>query len=131
MSILSTYALTTRNSSRILYSLKRSIATSTRVALVTGAAQGIGRSIALRLAEDGLDLAVNDISSKTSALNEVVKEIQSKGRQAVAVPADVSSEKEVEAMVSNAVASLGGLDVVRYSNFWIVSGTKKSPLIFR
>ena len=83
-----------------------------RVALVTGASQGIGRSIALRLADDGLDLAVNDVESKASQLDQVVQEIKSKGRRAVPVIADVSSEKAVQSMVSNAVAGLGGLDVV-------------------
>ncbi len=87
---------------------------TTRVALVTGAARGIGRAIALRLAEDGLDVAVNDIPS-TSELDDVVREIESKGRRSVAVPADVSLEAGVEKIIQQVVQNLGGLDVVSSS----------------
>ncbi|KAJ7811396.1 hypothetical protein B0H14DRAFT_1471801 [Mycena olivaceomarginata] len=84
----------------------------TRVALVTGAAQGIGRAIALRLANDGLDVAVNDLPGKIDSLNAVVEEIRSLGRRAFAVTSDVSKEDEVKAMVEAAVSALGRLDVM-------------------
>ncbi|EMD34721.1 hypothetical protein CERSUDRAFT_116913 [Gelatoporia subvermispora B] len=84
----------------------------TRVALVTGAAQGMGLAIALRLAEDGLDVAVNDITSKSEALQQAVSQIEAKGRRAVAVSGDISSEADVKAMVDRAVDALGGLDVM-------------------
>ena len=83
-----------------------------RIAIVTGAAQGIGRAVALRLAQDGLDVAVNDIPAKADELANVVSLIEAKGRRAVAVPADVTVEKEVEDMVAKAVDALGGVDVV-------------------
>lgn len=89
--------------------------TSTRVAIVTGAAQGLGASIALRLADDGLDVAVNDIGSKSDQLQQIVAQIQAKGRRALAVPADVSRDVDVQAMVAKVVEELGGLDVVRGS----------------
>ena len=73
------------------------------VAIVTGAAQGIGYSIALRLADDGIDVAVNDIANKKEKLEEVAEEIKKKGRRSIVVTADVSREDEVKAMV---VASL-------------------------
>ena len=88
---------------------------ATRVAIVTGAAQGIGLSIALRLADDGLDVAVNDISSKTEVLNDVVKQIEAKGRRALVVPGDVSKEEDVQQMVEKTVEVLGGLDVVSFN----------------
>ncbi|CAE6380138.1 unnamed protein product [Rhizoctonia solani] len=84
----------------------------TRVAIVTGAAQGIGRAIALQLARDGIDVAVNDISSKQADLERLVKEIEQLHRKAIATPADVSKETEVQAMVQKAVNELGGLDIV-------------------
>lgn len=88
---------------------------TTRVAIVTGAAQGLGANIALRLADDGLDVAVNDIGSKGSQLEEIVAQIKAKGRRAISVPADVSSDADVQAMVAKVVKELGGLDVVRGS----------------
>ncbi|KZP24016.1 NAD-binding protein [Athelia psychrophila] len=82
------------------------------IALVTGSAQGIGRAISLRLADDGFDVAVNDIPSNQPALDSLVDEIRAKGRQAVAVPADVTQEEQVKEMVAKAVKDLGGLDVM-------------------
>jgi len=85
---------------------------SARVALVTGAAQGLGLAIALRLADDGLDVAVNDIASKSEDLKKVVADIEAKGRRSIAVTADVSSEEEVKAMVEKVAKELGSLDVM-------------------
>ncbi|KAF8176334.1 hypothetical protein K438DRAFT_1908696 [Mycena galopus ATCC 62051] len=82
------------------------------VALVTGAAQGIGRSIALRLAEDGFDVAVNDISGSSEKLKTLVDEIQNKGRASSSHVADVSQDEEVKAMVERVVSQHGSLDVM-------------------
>ncbi|KAG8685121.1 hypothetical protein FRC11_011099, partial [Ceratobasidium sp. 423] len=84
----------------------------TRVAIVTGAAQGIGRAIALQLARDGIDVAVNNTSRKQAELEQLVKEIQQMGRRSISVPADVSKETEVQAMVQKTVDELGGLDIM-------------------
>lgn len=84
----------------------------TAVAIVTGAGQGIGRAIALRLADDGFDVAVNDISSNFERAQEVVAEVQKKGRKSLAVYADVSLEAEVQAMIDKAAETLGSVDVV-------------------
>ena len=83
-----------------------------RVALVTGAGRGIGQAIALRLADDGLDVAVNDVEANEGELESVAREIQGKGRRAVSVSADVSVPGEVESMVGRVADELGSLDVM-------------------
>ena len=85
---------------------------ATRVALVTGAARGIGRGIALRLAADGLDVAVNDMEANREGLEEVAGEIREEGQRSTTIVADVSKEGEVEDMVQNVAAELGRLDVM-------------------
>ncbi|KAF8478848.1 NAD(P)-binding protein [Gautieria morchelliformis] len=82
------------------------------IALVTGSGQGIGRGVALRLADDGFDVAINDIASKKDVIDSVVTEIQRKGRRSLAVPADVGLDGEVKEMVATVVKELGGLDVM-------------------
>ncbi|KAK7025180.1 hypothetical protein R3P38DRAFT_2953136 [Favolaschia claudopus] len=84
----------------------------TRVAIVTGAAQGIGKGVSLRLAADGLDIVVADLPGKIDELNKVVKEIEGLGRKAVAVPTNVTKEEEVKALVEAAVSNLGRVDVM-------------------
>lgn len=84
-----------------------------RVALVTGAAQGIGRAIALHLARDGFDVAVDDIGDKKGQLDTLVNEIQTIGRKAIALTQDVTKEDQVRQMVEQTVATLDRLDVVR------------------
>lgn len=81
-------------------------------ALVTGAAQGIGQAIALRLAQDGFDVAVNDIPSKQDYLDNVVEEIKKIGCKSISVIANVSEEEQVKAMIGKVVEELGSLDVV-------------------
>ena len=77
--------------------------------IVTGAAQGIGRAIALRLAEDGYDIAVNDLAHQAAALDSLAEEIKSKGKKAIAIIADVSDEEDVQKMVDRTVKELGEL----------------------
>ena len=86
------------------------------IALITGSAQGIGRCIALRLARDGFDIALNDISSKRDQLRAVADEVEKIGRKSLLVPADVTVEEEVKGMVQEVVKGLGGLDVVSTSS---------------
>ncbi|KAK7460442.1 hypothetical protein VKT23_009164 [Stygiomarasmius scandens] len=82
------------------------------VALVTGAAQGIGRAIALRLASDGFHIGLNDLPSKADALDSVAKEIKDKGNNVSVAPADVSDEGAVKIMLDSVVGRLGALDVM-------------------
>lgn len=80
------------------------------VALVTGAAQGIGRGIALRLAKDGADVAVVDRNVEKAG--QVADEITALGRKAIAVEADVSDRDQVFAAVDRARQELGRLDIM-------------------
>jgi len=84
-----------------------------RSAIVTGAANGIGRAIALHLANDGFHVAMCDISSQEATLKALQDEIEAKGQKTIAMVADVSVEKEVNDFVSAVVSEFGGLDVVR------------------
>lgn len=81
------------------------------VALVTGAGRGIGRAIALELAQAGADVAVNDYSNE-GACSTVVAEVEALGRRAVCVMGDVSNEDQVNTMVDRAEAELGPLTIV-------------------
>ncbi|KAF7377404.1 hypothetical protein MSAN_00162000 [Mycena sanguinolenta] len=94
-------------------------------ALVTGAAQGIGRGIALRLAEDGFDVAVNDIQDNSAKLDAVVAEIKQKGRESSKHLADVSRDEDVKEMVDNVVKHHGSLNVM-VANAGIVGPLEKT-----
>ena len=86
-----------------------------RVALVTGAGQGIGRAYALALAEAGADVAVCDLNERTGRL--VTAEIAALGRKAVFVKTDVTKADEVEGLVAAVEQGLGGLDIA-VNNAW-------------
>ncbi|KAL1666491.1 hypothetical protein GGF50DRAFT_113197 [Schizophyllum commune] len=83
-----------------------------RVAIVTGAAQGLGKAIALRLAKDGLAVGLNDIPSKKEALDEVAKEIVKVNGRAVVHVGDVSKQEVVQNLIDTVVGTLGGLHVM-------------------
>jgi len=82
---------------------------SQRVAIVTGSGQGIGRAIALKLAEVGAAVVVNDINDTAKA---VAEEIRAIGGRSQAILADVSSSSEVARLVEEAVASYGKVDIL-------------------
>ncbi len=82
-----------------------------RKALVTGAGRGIGREIALTLARYGADVAVNYSGSREGA-EETVRGIRKLGRQAAAIPADVSREEDCARLFETAAEVLGGLDIL-------------------
>jgi len=81
-----------------------------KVAIVTGAAQGIGEGIALKLAEKGAHVLVSDID-ETGALR-VVKAVRSANRRALAITADVADREQVIQMVESSVAEFGRLDIL-------------------
>lgn len=84
---------------------------SHRIALVTGAGTGIGAAIAVRLAREGADVAVNYARSKEGA-EKVAAECRAHGVRAVAVQADVADERQVDAMFAAVEESLGPIDVL-------------------
>lgn len=83
----------------------------TKVALVTGASRGIGRSIALQLAEEGYNVVVNYAGNKEKA-EAVVAEIQEKGQESIAIQANVANGDEVKAMMKEVVQTFGSIDVL-------------------
>ncbi|MGA2517802.1 MAG: 3-oxoacyl-[acyl-carrier-protein] reductase [Thermodesulfobacteriota bacterium] len=81
-----------------------------KVALVTGAAQGIGRAIALLLARNGADIVVSDINLEKA--EETAKEIRAIGPKATAVKVDVSNLSDVERMVEALIEKLAKIDIL-------------------
>jgi 3-oxoacyl-[acyl-carrier protein] reductase len=82
-----------------------------KIALVTGAARGIGRAIALDLAVHGADIAVN-YRSRQDAAEEVAEKIRGMGKQVLLVKADVADEMQVKAMVDRVIEELGVIDIL-------------------
>lgn len=82
-----------------------------KTALVTGGGRGIGKAIALKLAEYGADVAVNYSGSKAAA-EETAEVIRAMGRRAVIIQADVSKEEECVRMFQEMEAALGGIDIL-------------------
>ena len=82
-----------------------------RVALVTGSATGIGRSVAWRFAERGFAVTVNYSKSKAEA-EETAEGVRARGGRAIVVEADVADDTAVRVMVERTVESFGGLDVL-------------------
>jgi 3-oxoacyl-[acyl-carrier protein] reductase len=98
-----------------------------KVAIVTGSGQWIGRAIALRLAEEGADLMINDIVPERA--NKVAEEIRSLGRKAITSNADVTNTQQIEEMVKVTIAEFGKIDIlVNNARAGGGSGGAKSPL---
>ncbi|KIW08873.1 uncharacterized protein PV09_00797 [Verruconis gallopava] len=83
-----------------------------RSAIITGSSRGIGKAIALRLADDGYDICINDVMANKAGIDDVVAQIRSKGRKATGFVADVSKLSEVDDMVQHSVSELGNLDTM-------------------
>ena len=104
-----------------------------KVALVTGAAgaQGLGRAIALRLAQEGADLVINDLNEDKAprqGLPAVASEIEALGRRALPVYADVSSSQDVQRMVDTALTAFGRIDIL-VNNAGAPAGRDRVPVV--
>lgn len=82
-----------------------------KVAIVTGASRGIGKTVALALAAEGAQVVVNYASSSTAA-EQVVAEIEAMGSRAIALAADVSKADQVDQLVESVMAKWGQIDVL-------------------
>ncbi len=81
-----------------------------KVAIVTGGAQGMGRAIALRYAQEGARVVIGDLKQVDG--QKVVDEITAQNGQAIAVMVDVRDQQQVQAMIDTAVKEFGGLDIL-------------------
>lgn len=96
-----------------------------KTAVVTGAGRGIGKAIALKLAELGANIVINYRSSSKEA-EELIKEIEDKGSKAIAIQGDVSVFAEAENIMKKAVEAFGSLDILINN-----AGITKDGLILR
>lgn len=94
-----------------------------KVAIITGAASGIGRATALRFAREGARVVVADINAAGG--QATVEQVQGEGGEAAFIATDVGEETDLERMVAFAVNTYGGLDILHNNAFW----TDAKPLL--
>ena len=107
-----------------------------KIALVTGAGgeRGIGRAIALRLAQEGADVALNDIhatsapGSNWGGMAQVVDEIKALGRRSAGIAADIGDAAQVQAMIDRVVATFGRIDIL-VNNAGARAGRDRVPVV--
>lgn len=96
-----------------------------RVAIISGASRGIGKEIALTLAQNGIDIVINYHENKISA-EEVAKQITSFGSKALIVQADVSKSTDVDRLINETISNFGRIDILVNN-----AGITKDNLIMR
>lgn len=107
-----------------------------KVALVTGCGgqHGIGRAIALKLAQNGANVVINDIvpqrldSSKWAGLPDLAREIEALGRQSLSVVADISQADQVDDMVQQTLQKFGQIDIL-VNNAGALAGRDRVPVV--
>jgi len=91
-------------------SLSQEFSLDGKVAIVTGAGRGIGKAVALTLAEAGADVIV--VARTVAQIEDTAKEIREMGRKSLVCPADVSNEAQVEEMVKKTISQFGRIDIL-------------------
>ena len=81
-----------------------------KIAVVTGAGQGMGRAIALGLAEAGAHIAVSDIN--TATVEETAVAVEAHGRESLAISADMGNTQDIDRMISQAKDTFGRIDIM-------------------
>lgn len=97
---------------------------SGKIALITGGARGIGRSISMKLAKEGADIIVSDVNLEGA--KETAKEIEGMGRKSIAVEADISVLEKAEDMVAKGIDKFGKIDILVNN-----AGVTKDGLLLR
>jgi NAD(P)-dependent dehydrogenase (short-subunit alcohol dehydrogenase family) len=102
----------------------KDISLAGKVALVTGSRRGIGRAIAMALAQNGVDVAVSDIVLNDGLLNRATEEITRLGLRSIAIYADIAIKSDVENMVDKIVDKFGRIDIlVNCAGVWLPGQT--------
>ena len=83
---------------------------SNRVTIITGGATGIGRSIAIKFAEEGCDIAIADIKMREA--NETLNQVKIKGREGFAIECDITDSKQVHDTVNQVIKKFGKVDIL-------------------
>lgn len=83
---------------------------SNRVAIITGGAMGMGRSIAVKFAEEGCNIAIADINMKEA--NETLNQVKKKGREGDAIECDITDSKKVHDLVNAVISKFGKIDIL-------------------
>jgi citronellol/citronellal dehydrogenase len=107
------------------------------VAVVTGASRGIGKALAIRLAQEGADVVIAAKSEQSSeqlpgSIYETADAVREQGRRALAVPTDVRNEEAVEAMIARTVSEFGRVDILinNAGAIWLQPVVKTPPKKF-
>ena len=82
-----------------------------KIALITGGSGGIGRAIAIKLSENGFNIAISYLSNEKAAM-EVIEEIEKNNVKGLAIKADVSKEEDVEKIMETVKKEMGNIDVL-------------------
>ena len=96
-----------------------------KVAIITGGGTGLGKSMALALANEGADIVVS--ASRLEPIEQTAKEVSGLGRKALAIPTDVTDSQQVNRLVERTLSEMGKIDIL-INNAGIVRGEQRKPI---